>query len=189
MITTNTIHSINQLFEHSLRACSLPSPDDRCTITFRPDPPQVIGEDHRLIVLTISSYGFRIVALSDFNMDTVTTSHLARMARSNSATLAGQALLDAYAEFLNMVCGGVNRSLNVVFPYTGMSTPFLLEHSCLQYLSVLNPAHTQYIDMVINDTVRFGFTVCLCVNQESPLDLRIDKTVQEASSSGELELF
>ena len=194
MMTENTIASINQLFEDSLRATTPTGSEDGCTITFRSDMPLIEENEHCLVVLTLSSYCFRIVTLSNFNKDAATAIHLTKVTRSTQTllegqVLAGQALLDAYAEFLNMMCGGVNRSLNIAFPDTGMSTPFILEHSCLQHIATLHPSHVQYMDVVINESVRFTLTVCICLSQENALDFRIERSTQENHASGELELF
>lgn len=191
MITANASASIDWLFEKAVRDNSVPDAGDRCVVTAKPETAAPVdGTDRQLVVLNISSYVFRIVALFDFDTGAATAAHLARLLRRHDKELEGQALLDAYAELVNMICGAVNRGLCAEFQHPGMSTPFLLETSCARYLSALAPTRVKSYEVVINDAVRFDFTVCICVANASTLDFTIDRTEkQELASSGELELF
>lgn len=191
MITANASTSIDWLFEKSVRDNSVLDAGDRCIVTAKAEMAAPIdGANRQLVVLNISSYVFRLVALFDFATDAATVSHLARLSRSPDKALEGQALADAYAELVNMICGAVNRGLCAEFQHAGMSTPFLLETSCAHYLPALAPTRVKSYEVVINDAVRFDFTVCICVANASTLDFTIDRTEkQEVASSGELELF
>ncbi len=127
MISAKASAAIDWLFEKSVRDTSTPGPEDHCRVIRKPemDLPDD-AEKRQLVVLNIASYVFRIVALFDFDTDTATTTYLAKMLRSKEAQLKDQALLDAYAEFVNMICGAVNRGLGEAF-LAGMSTPFSLK--------------------------------------------------------------
>lgn len=190
MITANASAAIDWLFEKAVRDNSVLGGEESCIVTRKAEMAAPVEEAKRqLVVLNISSYAFRIVALFDFGTDAATVAHLARLSRSGDKTLEGQALFDAYAEFVNMVCGAVNRGLCAELQHAGMSTPFLLESTCSRYVSVLGPTRVQAYEVAINDGVRFNFTVCVCVANATTLDFDIDRSENEAASSGELELF
>ncbi|MDR3411710.1 MAG: hypothetical protein P4L87_12345 [Formivibrio sp.] len=189
MMSPSACTAIHWLFEKSVRETSILAPEDNCIVSARPEMALVAeGAKRKLVVLNISSYVFRIVALFDFGTDEATTAYLARKSHSTGKPLEGQALLDAYAEFVNMICGAFNRGLGTAFP-AGMSTPFFLESSCARYVSILDPSHVASFEVAINDSVRFSFTVCICVASDTELDFDVDRSVQEEESSGVLELF
>lgn len=190
MITANTIAGIESLFVKSVQDSCVVELGDHCVVRHVEslDSPAESAR-RKLVVLNISSYVFRIVILFDFDTDAATIAHLAKIARSTEEKMEGQALLDAYAEFANMICGAVNRSLCAQFRHVGMSTPFFLESACVQYVSMLNPTQVQAFEVVINDSVRFDFTVCLCVADDVTLDFNVAHLEQADSSNGELELF
>lgn len=190
MITPDAIASIDRLFEKSIRDRSLAGPDDFCEVAIVPDvaPSAVEGKRH-LVALTISSYLFRFVALFDFGRDAATLAHLAKLAHSPESALEGQALADAYAELVNMICGGVNRGLSTVFRHSGMSTPFVLESTCAGHLQILDPARYSTFKVTINGSVRFDVLLCVCLAPDTTLDFRVDRDEAEEAAAGELEFF
>jgi hypothetical protein len=188
MISASAIASIEWLFEKSLGSNSVLGPEDRCAVAFQQALPDH-GEEHCLIALNISSYAFRIVALFDFSMDAATKAHFARIMKRGDETLEGQALLDAFGEFTNMICGEVNRGLSTRFRHVGLSTPFVLENTCLSHASMLNPTHLRAIEVAVNDAVHFKIVLCVCVGSESPLDFDIERTEHQEIETGELEFF
>jgi hypothetical protein len=189
MISQSAKAGIEWLFEKAVRANTI-CDGDSCTLvkvaTEAPPPAKV---SQQLVVLTISSYLFRIVTLFQFNDDAATNEHMVRMTRSQVPDLDTQALTDAYAERVNMVCGAVNRGLGVQFPHIGMSTPYMLESTCANYAAALEPQHLQRYEVTINDTMRFNLTICLCTGADTSLDFRIDTYEAEDESAGELEMF
>jgi hypothetical protein len=190
MISASATASIEWLFEKALRDNSILGPEDACVVRIKADmPPPVESATRRLVVLNIASYVFRIVALFDFDTNAATLAHLARIMRRGDEILDGRALLDAFGEFVNRVCGEVNRGLSANFRHAGMSTPFILEHTCLGYLSILKPSHVSSFEVTVNDAARFDVIVCICVDSETSLDFHVDRSAQEDAASGELELF
>lgn len=189
MISSNAIASIEWLFENSLRDNVVRGAEDSCVVTFHADLPSVASKTpRRLFVLNISSYVFRIVTLFEIGTDAATVEQISKIMGSDDA-LKDQALLDAFGEFANRICGEVNRGLTRIFRHVGMSTPFILENSCLSYLSILGPSHVLTLKVVINDLVNFDVVVCICVDDETNLDFQVERAAQAEASSGELELF
>jgi hypothetical protein len=189
MITPDAIAAIHWLFEKSIRDHSLSGPDDLCEVAVLPDVTYSAGVNRHLVALTISSYLFRIVALFDFGQDSATLAHLAKLTHSSESALEGQALDDAYAELVNMICGGVNRGLSAVFRHSGMSTPFVLESTCAGYLKILEPTRCSTFRVTINGSVRFDLLLSICLASDTTLDFSIDRDEAEGSAAGELELF
>ncbi|GGP25940.1 hypothetical protein [Silvimonas amylolytica] len=186
MFTPGAIAAISQLFENALVEHSRSRPEDdvrieRANIT-------TAGAGH-LVVLNISSYLFRIVAVFDFGTDDASCAHMARLGRSSSLQLDGQALHDACSELVNMICGAVNRNLCTGFRHVGMSTPFVLERNCRDYLSGIKPAEVVSLAVSVNNDMQFGLTLCFCPDHSAQVDFVAPVTVEEDTSAGELELF
>jgi hypothetical protein len=190
MITASAISSIESMFEHSVRENSRVGAEDGCVITRLPGlAPADKPGNRKLVVLNISSFIFRMVVVAEFDSDASTVAHLAKILRIPDANLEGRALLDGYAEFVNMICGTVNRKLCAEFRHAGMSTPFFLDEACATYLAMINPAATRSLEVVINDSAHFRLTICTCVARDIELDFDIARFEQEGDPTGELELF
>ncbi|HEY7986790.1 MAG TPA: hypothetical protein VIE17_07705 [Methylophilaceae bacterium] len=190
MISTGAATAIRHLFEQSLREHCTGGAEDKCLITTSAEAAPIETEGmHQVVVLNISSYAFRIVILFRFNEDTATAAHLAKISHRIGNALEGQALLDAYSEFVNLICGKVNRDLGKAIFHSGLSTPFFLESTCAQYLSILKPTHTHIIDAVVNDNVHFSLTICICTAADAAIDFQMDQSTQTETATGEMELF
>jgi hypothetical protein len=187
MITPRASAAIDWLFEQAIHDTCTPSDGSACVLTRLDAPPANEGK-RQLMVLNISSYLFRLVALFDFALDEATAAHLSPDSRA-AARLDGQALLDACAERVNMICGAVNRGLSATFWHAGMSTPLALESSCVQHVDILQPEQVSVSRIDIGTSVRFHLTVCVCPARGSTLDFDVDRTVATADAAGELELF
>lgn len=189
MVSTNATASLEWLFEKSARENSVPS-GESCELRRLPPggvPSQTDGR--QLVVLTISSYIFRIVALFSFSRDSATRRHMARLTKASSEEIDGQTLDDAFAELVNMICGTVNRRLVDYFPHVGMATPFVIESTCSNHLQMLNPSHVQAYEVQLAELAGYDLTLCLCTAPGSQMDFRVDRSEPEEESSGELELF
>ena len=189
MLTASAISSIEWLFEKSIHDNSVFSPADRCVVTFLSDKAPAVNDDNHLVLINISSYAFRIVALFSFNKDGAMAAHFSRKSHNPEKTLCDQLLLDTYSELVNMICGAVNQGLRNEFRHVALSTPFVLASSCVQYISMLNFAMTKSINVVINESVNFDVIVGVCVDNNNILDFHIDRSEQQNISSGEIELF
>lgn len=192
MISRDAREAIEWLFDKAIHEHSLKDAADHCEIHL-----QTGGEGERegnaatahLVVLNISSYLFRIVALFEFERNGGMKTHLAGLLGLDERSLNEQALCDAYAEFVNMVCGAVNRGLSACF-HAGMSTPFFLESACVDHVAILQPTEVRVLKVVINDTARFRLTLCIQVAHNETLDFRLERhQEQQVESNGELEFF
>lgn len=189
MITGSSIASIEWLYERAIGENSVADGEGACEMKRLPAGEVFPSAGRHLVVLTIASYAFRIVALFNFARDDATKAHMARLVRSADAAIDGHALDDAYAELVNMICGTVNRSLVDHFPHIGMSTPFVLESTCGRHLEILDPTHLQSYRISAGDAFAYYLTLCLCAPGDRKLDFHVERRAPEISSSGELEMF
>ena len=186
MFSAAAAESIYWLFEQALQDNAIAEPGQACRVALQPAPSTATSAGH-LVVLNISSYSFRIVALFDFPASPDLRSHLAKKVRSHSTALEGQAWLDALSEMVNMTCGAVNRGLCTAFRHAAMSTPFVLERHCGQFIEEIGPAVTACFAVTVNEDVRFDLTLCLCAKEV--VDFRVDRSGGAVEEAGELELF
>ena len=189
MLTARAISSIEWLFEKSIHDNSVFSPTDRCVVTSLSEKAPAIDDDKHLVLINISSYAFRIVALFSFNNNAATAAHFSKISHNTDKTLCDQLLLDTYSELVNLICGAVNQRLRNEFRHVALSTPFVLAISCVQYISMLNFSMTRSINVVINESVDFNVIVGVCVDNNTVLDFDIDRAEQQDISCGEIELF
>ncbi len=190
MITENAIAAIRGLFEKSVRENIACISENNYEIRETMDGPvRFVAENRNLIALNISSYMFRIVVLLDCYIHAATVEHLAKILRIPDKKLEGEILSDAQGEFINLLCGAVNRNLCTEFRHVGMSTPFFLDIACSSYVSILNPTHAQSFEVAINDLSLFKLTLCTCVGNGATLNFHMHRSEQNEASTGELELF
>lgn len=75
MFSQSALENIYTLFEQSIHDNAIASADDVCVVE-RTAWPDTSGRPGHAVVLNISSYLFRIIALFDFEADRATGTHL-----------------------------------------------------------------------------------------------------------------
>jgi len=184
MITTQARGGFEQLFKSAIRANLGAAPEDTFEIEEFSDTKKI--KEKEVLILTISTYFFRVIAFFYFSVNDATKDHFARKNRLQEKGLDDGAFYDAFAEFGNICCGQLNRELGHYFPHLGMSTPNVLETECLGYMSSLNGKHVQHFKVVINDSITFYAALCVC--NDDTIDFAV-RAVEPDTSTGELELF
>jgi CheY-specific phosphatase CheX len=184
MISTNARNGFDHLLVQGLKAAFLVQPEDTCEVSLEPNLQAV--KDTKCVVLTVSSYLFRLMVLTYFTPDASTKVHFSRANRIHASEMSDAALVDAVSEFANMCCGALSRDLSRVFPHIGMSTPNIIDKECSLSLDRLNCGHIQHFKLDINKSKHFY--VSLCVSDYADLDFVVD-TAPADVSSGALELF
>jgi len=134
-------------------------------------------------VLTISALHFRLLLALRFSDDDATRRYFAG---ATAGTSSQRPLPEAFMEVANLCCGAINQALTVPFPDLGMSTPYLLSGSSIDYLPALAPNHVAAYDLTLDGDVRVGATLCVCAN--APIDFHVPETAS-VDTGGELELF
>jgi hypothetical protein len=184
MITQPAREGFDHLLTRALRASLTVSDEQSCDINVVPNLDHV--EASTMVVLTVSSYLFRLIVMLHFSADQVTREHVARVNKIAPEDMSEQSFRDAIAECGNICCGILNRDLGPIFPHIGMSTPNLIDTRCAAYLDMLNCGHIQHFEVNIEQTPMFRVSLCVC--DYADLDFVID--VNDAGAdTGELELF
>lgn len=186
MITERAKEGFDHLIREALKSSLNPSLEDVCDIENADVDGSQIKEEE-IVVLTISSYLFRIITFFYFTLNDSTKAHFARSTRTQASDMNDKDFHDAIGEFGNMFSGALNRHVGKYFPYVGLSTPNILEKSCADYINSLDVDYIRHFTIAINGVTLFHASLCICDYAE--LDFILDKTNEEDSSAGELELF
>lgn len=183
MISDKTKESLRSVFERALRTSLLSSIDHSVKIAQVPDVSHFSAS--QAVILSISSYFFRMVVVIYFTPDERTKAHFASINKLDAATMGSQSFIDTICECGNICCGSVNRDLSRIFPQVGMSTPNIVDAQCARHLNVLGSSHQLHLDIAIPDGPCFHAS--LCVTEFENLDFDIAEPEEE--SNGELEMF
>lgn len=184
MISNSARDGFDYMFMQGIKGGLMATPDDHCTISVLPDLTEV--KETKLVILTVSSYLFRLMVMIYFTPDQATKEHFARVNKTTVEDMDLQAFDDAISECGNISCGILNRELAHFFPNIGMSTPNILDKDCSSYLDILNLGHVRHLRVDINEAIHFHASLCVCAYAD--LDFAVDIR-EEAASTGELELF
>ena len=143
--------------------------------------------ENKIVILTVSSYLFRAMAILYFKPDAATRAWFDRNAEEGAPALADAEFYDRVAECGNVCCGALNRELGAFFPHVGMSTPNIIDKDCMQYAGLLACSLTKHYEVVLEG----GPTLfaSLCVADYGLVDFHVDPSAEAAVDTGELELF
>jgi hypothetical protein len=184
MISQQAKDAFDYIVTGALKSALVASPDDRCEVTVISDTKDI--KEKKVVLLTVSSYVFRVMTMLYFTLNRDTKAHFAAINRSDVETMSDSDYLDVICECGNIFCGALNRELASQYPHLGMSTPNVLDRECVEYLSELKAGYTQHFSIVINEGLTLHAT--LCVSDFADLDFTVDMT-QIEENNGELELF
>lgn len=169
-----------------------------------PNIPWVIGRVETLeeirheqcIVLTISSFKFRIMCLLHLSMDVANRKFVAEATSSKLEDLGDSVYSDYLLEMSNSFCGNLKRHLQSSCPPLGMSTPNFLERASLKLDDTIQPAHSVHASArpAANSPALFCASALICVKHDGDFSLQhyqehLGEINTQADSSGELELF
>jgi len=96
MISNHARDGFDHLLRQGIKGGLIASPEDTCEITAVSDLSDV--KQTRIVVLTVSSYIFRLVVLIYFTPDNTTKEHVARINKLQASDMTEQAFYDAIAE-------------------------------------------------------------------------------------------
>lgn len=183
LISQSAKDGFDRLLQQALKASMVPS-DASAGISVVEDIAAIA--EKKIVVLTVSSYLFRLMVMFHFTPDAATRGHFARLNRVEPSEMDDQVFMDAIAECGNLCCGILNRDLGRFFPHLGMSTPNVIDRQCAAYLQKLNAAHIQHFAVDVPESPRLH--VSLCVSAYAEMDFEVSAEEEEVST-GELELF
>lgn len=184
MISQHAKDAFDFLLQGSLQNALKSSPDDRIEVCAIDDIKE--AKEKKVVLLTVSSYVFRVMTMVYFTLNKDTKAHFAAINRTEADHMSDSDFLDVISECGNIFCGALNRELAVHFPHLGMSTPNVLDRECVDYLSELDAGYIRHFKIEINDSFTMHASLCVC--DFADIDFTVDMT-QTEESNGELELF
>lgn len=146
------------------------------------------------VVLTISSFKFRIMCLLHLSLNKTTKQFVADAIGVKTEDLDETAYLDYLLEMSNSFCGNLKRLLQNTCPPLGMSTPNLLDRTCLSFDNVFSISHQAHCSAIADYSEPALFGASVLVNLQNPQDFKLPhyqdiEAESEVDNSGELELF
>ncbi|MEI8170166.1 MAG: hypothetical protein WCG50_10860 [Rhodoferax sp.] len=183
MISPNAQQAFNQMVIRAIQASPLVADGVQTDIATKPT--RTCVQTKQVVLLTVSSYKFRLSFLIHFSPDEATYAHFSSVNKLASNTMKEIEFIDAISECGNICCGNLNRDLAHIFPHIGMSTPNIIDSRCITSLDKLGLGYLQHFEWDNPNGPQFG--VSLFVNAFSELDFVGDFTQEE--STGELEMF
>lgn len=183
MISTAAIGGINQIFTQAAARNLIVDAQDSIAIEALSRNRPVEPQGTQFLVLTISSYRFRLLTMIHYTPDKVTSAYF----NPNSGE---RSFAEAFGEVGNLCCGQMKRDLGDHFMHLGLSTPYTLDGKCMAFVDLLKPTHVSQYKILINDSVPLHVTLCLCAYGAIDFKARADAERDEPDvSAGALELF
>jgi hypothetical protein len=179
MLSAQTTRNISDAFQRSVQATLVRNSGDACRIAPSTNPAVTNKTPAKLLMITISSFSFRLVTVFRIPQEQPTHDYYAAGAKNT--------LDEVFAEVANMCCGAFGRELSSQFKHLAMSVPYGLDASCLDLLGTLQPRFQASYDVTINDAARIWTTICMCCNH--PVEFAPTAAVEVSHAGGELELF
>jgi hypothetical protein len=182
MISAHSMENVELAFHKAIRGNLVRDTGDGCEIAAVQSGP--VGKDfaHKLLLITISSFVFRLIVIFRIIDNPATRAYYLRADRA-------QTLDEVFAEVANLCSGALNRELSVNFPHLAMSTPYTLSDECLAFLGELRPQHVARFGITINGSVQLQATLCMCCSR--PVEVAAASAAADEADAriGELELF
>ena len=179
MISEQAKQGLNYIFSKAVKANLLVESTDVVEVAQLPEAKvaDVLGKE--IVVLTISSYLFRLLTIFHVNADQATEGYFTKLQPE-------RAFHDVFGELGNLCVGAMNRELGNHFLHLGMSTPYVLESRSLPFLNELKPGYVARHRIGINNEFSLHATLCFCAY--APIDFRVDTSVVE-EETGLIEMF
>lgn len=141
------------------------------------------------IMLTISSYGFRLIVVLYFSGSKASMRYVADTLRLGSGELAKSRYDDYISEIGNNLCGVVKRELSAFFPHLGMSTPNRLDKDSLRHVRAWPIDHEAHAKAQNEDGAEFYGSIFVSAFGDLDFDPQGETAGAEQVDSGALELF
>ncbi len=186
-----TLYKLLQVaLEQTLKACAPSIP----WVTGKVEALHELRHEH-CIVLTISSFRFKIMCLLHHSMDAANRAFVADATGTKLEELDESVYTDYLMEMSNSFCGTFKRHLQGSCPPLGMSTPNLLESASLNFdnIKLSHCVHVR-VQSAIGAPSLFAASALVIARNEGDFTLQpyqdyASEIDSAADSSGELELF
>ena len=147
------------------------------------------AKQKEFIMLTISSYEFRICILLHFSKDKQTTEYVANAIKMPADKLEAALYYDYLGEIGNTFVGAFKRELAKYFPHLGMSTPNRLVSSSLKFLKEFPFDYGMHIKASTDGGVSFYSSLYLSSNKDFDFRVENKESLEGDAEKGDLELF
>ncbi len=178
-ISEQAKQGVDFIFTKAAKANLVVDAGDEMRIEALPGSKFIEPPEKHLLILTISSYLFRLLTIFHIDSDKATQDYFTKSDSNRNFE-------EVFSEMGNLCCGAMNRDFGNYFPHLGMSTPFMLESKCVPFFKELKPNYISQHKLTINDSIKLHATLCFC--SYAPIDFRVDMSVA-AEETGALELF
>ena len=179
MLSAQTTKNLSDAFQRSVQATLVRNAGDACRVTPSTDPAPAKNAAAKLLLITISSFSFRLVIAFRIPQEQPTRDYYTSGAKTS--------LDEVFAEVANMCCGAFGRELASQFKHLAMSVPYGLDAHCLDFLASLEPCFQTSFEVTINEAARIWATICVCCKH--PVEFSPAAAVEVSHAGGELELF
>ena len=179
MLSDQTGRNLADAFRRAAAATLIRSAGDVCDIKAAKGVESELRTESPLLLITISSFVFRLVAIFQISGNEATRQYYA----GSGPALAPE---ETFTEVVNLCCGALSRELAAQFKHLAMSIPYRLESSCLTFLGELKAGLTATYEITINDAAQMRATLCMF----SSRPIEIAAPAPEVShTGGALEMF
>lgn len=185
-ITASAQSGLAQLFSDSL-AESFSATDGVLDINSVKDTNDINEEE--FIMLTVSSYTFKIFALLHFTDNEETRQYVAEALKTSAENLERNKFYDYLSELGNTFCGAFKRELGKYFPHTGMSTPNILESGCLSHMQDIDFEYETHYEIKIKGLTSFYGSMYVAAYSELDFHVPINSRLDDKVDTGALEMF
>lgn len=183
MISAPARASLDGLMRHGLQSglgCS--AADARIRPLDRLDA----GPATHMVVLSIASYAFKLIAAIHFSATPATRALVAQLCHRAVEKQTAQDFIDGLCEAGNLCCGAINRELGAYFTCLGLSPPQTLDVRSLPFLERLGCQYVRHYAIDADDGPLLRAS--LCAKAYEALDFHWEAAAQTAVG-GELEFF
>lgn len=188
MLSSGAKSAVDQWFMKALRQSLAADDGSSCRICV--DEPQAHSKQTKVVMLTSSSYVFRVFSLIYFDLDETTRQHFASRIRCSGDAMSHQQFIDAICECANMCVGSLNRELGKVYRHIGLSTPNILEAQSARHLDSLKSGLLRHYRIEINGVNLFRASLCVCEFEDMHFSVPSEALATESEvENGELEMF
>jgi len=185
-ITASAQSGLSQLFSDSL-AESFRVTELTLDINLVNDVSKM-NEDE-FIMLTVSSYTFKIFTLLHFTNNNETKQYVAQALKTSPDAMENNKFYDYLNEVGNTFCGAFKRELGKYFPHTGMSTPNLLEKGCLSHLNDIGFDYEAHYELKLKGLTSFYGSMYVASYSELDFHVPINSHLDDNVNTGALEMF
>lgn len=160
------------------------------TWTIDPNPGRADFETtSHFVVITLSSYVFRIVVLLYFDNNEQLRLFLPAEEAEKTSEHQMSALLSRISEFANVYCGKFKQYLEHSYPFIGMSTPITLEAHCARHIDDQDYHARLHLAGNNSESASFPSSVYLHSLNGVEFTLSPSPVVEETSEAGDLEFL